>query len=134
MAESGYESKTEIQWQKGVKDGVIIKETKEMIGTTFKEEMEENGKSLEMNGVISDYKKNKLIAFHLESKIHNVDVIYSIDGDENKSILKAESTIKWKFPMNIICLLIGNKIKKGILKQTECEFKELKKICEMNER
>lgn len=110
-------------WQKGIKDETIIKETKEKIGTTYKEVIEENGKSLEMTGVITDYKQNKLIAFHIESKIHNVDVIYSIVGDGNKSILTVESKIIWKFPMNIICLLIGKKIRKGILKQTEFELK-----------
>lgn len=120
-------------WQKGIKDETIIKETKEKIGTTYKEVIEENGKSLEMTGVITDYKQNKLIAFHIESKIHNVDVIYSIVGDGNKSILTVESKIIWKFPMNIICLLIGKKIRKGILKQTEFELKELKKLSETKE-
>lgn len=86
-----------------------------------------------MTGVITDYKQNKLIAFHIESKIHNVDVIYSIVGDGNKSILTVESKIIWKFPMNIICLLIGKKIRKGILKQTEFELKELKKLSETKE-
>jgi hypothetical protein len=68
---------------KGIKDETIIKETKERIGTTFKEVLEENGKSLEMTGVITDYQQDKLMAFHLESKVHNVDFIYSILRDEN---------------------------------------------------
>ena len=128
------EPKKAMLWQKDVKDGTIIKETKEIVGTTFKEVMEENGKSLEMRGVITDYRQNELIAFHLESKIHNVDVVYSIVGDQNKSTLTVESTIYWKFPMNIICLFIGKKIRKGILKQTGFELKELKKLCESEGR
>lgn len=65
-------------WQKGVKSGEIIKETSSKIGTTFKEELEENGKSLVMHGEITDYIPNKLISFLLESKIHKVYVDYSI--------------------------------------------------------
>ena len=42
-----------MRWQKGVKGGEIIKETPEKIGTTFKEEMEENGKKLVMYGEIN---------------------------------------------------------------------------------
>ena len=117
-------------WQKGVKSGEIIKETPEKIGTTFKEEMEENGKSLVMYGEITNYIQNKLISFHLESKIHRVDVSYSLAGDDNKSIVIAESTIIWKFPMNIISLIIGYKIKEKILRQTKSEFAELKRLCE----
>jgi hypothetical protein len=37
-----------ILWQKNVKNGEIIKETAERIGTTFKEVMEEDGKCLVM--------------------------------------------------------------------------------------
>ena len=42
-------------WQKGVKEGKILVETPEKIGTTFKEVMEEDGNSLEMFGVITGY-------------------------------------------------------------------------------
>ncbi len=117
-------------WQKGVKGGEIIKETPERIGTTFKEEMEENGKSLVMYGKITNYIQNELLSFHLESKIHRVNVIYSVVTNINKSTVKVESTIRWKFPMNIICLFIGFKIKHNILLQTKSEFAELKRLCE----
>lgn len=117
-------------WQKGVKKGEIIKETPEKIGTTFIEEMGENGNSIEMFGVITGYVQNKLIAFHLDSKIHKLDVSYSIDGNDYKSTVTVESTIYWKFPMNLLSIIIGRKIKEGILKQTELEFGELKRLCE----
>jgi uncharacterized protein YndB with AHSA1/START domain len=119
-----------MRWQKGVKSGEIIKETSEKIGTTFKEELEEQGKSLTMFGEITDYVPNKLISFHLESKIHNVYVNYSVVGDTNRSTVKVESKIKWKFPMNVISLFIGHKMKANILRQTLSELTELKKLCE----
>ncbi|MGB6894596.1 MAG: SRPBCC family protein [Dehalococcoidia bacterium] len=117
-------------WQKGVKGGEIIKETPEKIGTTFREEMEENGNSIVMYGEITNYIQDKLISFHLESKIHRLDVSYSIMWNDNKSTFTAESTIHWKFPMNVISLILGRKIKEGILHQTESEFAELKRLCE----
>lgn len=117
-------------WQKGVKGGELIKETSQRIGTTFKEEMEENGKSLVMYGEITDFIPDKSISFHLESKIHKVDVNYSVNRDNDKSIVSMESIIKWRFPMNVISLLIGKKIKDKILNQTKAEFAELKRLCE----
>ena len=119
-----------MRWQKDVKSWKIIKEASEKIGTTFKEEMEENGKSLVIYGEITNYIPNKSISFHLESKIHKVIVHYSVVGDINKSLVTLDSIIKWKFPMNIISLFIGQKIKKNILKQTKSELGELKILCE----
>jgi hypothetical protein len=117
-------------WQKGVKKGEIIIETPEKIGTTFIEEMEDSGNSLVMRGVITGYVSNQMITFQLESKIHKLDVCYSITGEGGKSLITAESNIHWKFPMNIMSIILERKIKEGILKQTESEFAELKRLCE----
>ena len=120
-------------WQKGVKGGQIIKETPEKVGTVFKEEMEENGKSLVMHGEITGFIQDQLISFHLDSRIHRVDVTYSIVSKENGSSFTGESTIYWKFPMNLVSLIIGRRIRESILRQTKAEFAELKRLCEMNQ-
>src|SRR5512135_83644 len=119
-----------MKWQAGVKQAEIITDTPERIGTTFREEMEEGGNRLEMRGVISGYVKNKMIAFQLDSRIHRLEVEYSITGAAGRSVVTVESDIHWKFPMNIMSLVMGRKIKAGILKQTEAEFAELKRLCE----
>jgi len=119
-----------ILWQKNVKNGEIIKETAERIGTTFKEVMEEDGKCLVMYGEIIDFLPNQLISFLIESKIHNVYLVYSVIGENNKSTVTVNSKIKWKFPMNLICLVIGQKIKSKIFKQIKSELTELKMLCE----
>ncbi len=119
-----------MRWQKNVRGGKIITETKDKIGTTFKEELAENGKSLVMYGEITNYVQDKLISFHLESKIHKFDVDYLIVGDRKKSTFTIQATIHWKFPMNIVSLIIGQKIRAGVLQQTKSELAELKKLCE----
>jgi hypothetical protein len=119
-----------MMWMKSVRKGEIIEETPEKTGTTFREEMEEGGKILEMSGVITGYIENKLIAFHLESKIHEVDVSYTIEPLGDRSRLLVMSTIEWKFPMNMISLIIGRKIRSNITNQLESEFADLRKLCE----
>lgn len=119
-----------MRWQKGVKSGEILKETSEKIGTRFKEVLEENGKSLEMLGEITDYIPDKLISFHLESKIHRVDVHYAVAGELNKSKVTIDLVLQWKFPMNIIGLILGHKLKGNILKQSKSELEQLKILCE----
>ena len=119
-----------MKWQKNVKGGEIIVNKPEVIGTTFKEIIEEDGKSLEMYGTITKYIKNKIIGFHLESKIHAFDVSYSVDEMNKATKFRVEALIHWKFPMNIMSLFIGKKMKEGIIKQFNSEFLELKRICE----
>ena len=44
-----------MKWQKNVKGGEIVINKPEIIGTTFNEVIEEDGKSLEMYGIITKY-------------------------------------------------------------------------------
>lgn len=83
-----------------------------------------------MSGEITSYVPNSSISFLLVSKIHKVEVNYSVSGDNNGSTVTMESKITWRFPMNIIRLFIGNKIKDKIRNQTNVEFSELKNLCE----
>jgi uncharacterized membrane protein len=119
-----------MQWQKNVKSGEIIAKNPEVIGTTFKEEIEEDGKKLEMEGIITKFKQNEEIGFHLESKIHRVDVNYSIEEYDEKSRVTCGAKIKWKFPLNILSILLGRRMNKGISEQLASEFIELKNMCE----
>lgn len=119
-----------MQWQKNVKGGEIIVNKPEVIGTTFKEEIEEDGNSLEMYGVITKFIRNQIIEFHLESKIHKVDVSYSVEEIDKTIKVMVDARINWKFPMNLLSIFIGNKMRKGITEQMESEILELKRICE----
>lgn len=119
-----------MQWQKNVKGGEIIDNKPDVIGTTFKEEVEENGNSLEMHGVITKFVRNQIIEFRLESKIHKVEVSYSVEGIDKTTRITVDARIDWKFPMNLLSMFIGNKMRKGIAEQMESEILELKKICE----
>ena len=119
-----------MQWQKNVKGGEVIINRPEVIGTTFKEEIEEGGNSLEMYGVITKFIRNQIIEFHLESKIHELDVSYSVEELNKTTKIIVDARINWKFPMNLLSIFIGNKMKKGIAEQMESEILELKRICE----
>jgi len=119
-----------MMWQKNVKGAEIIHKTPEMIGTTFTETLDENGNILEMQGMITQYTHNKIIGFHLNSKIHELDVSYSVEKINDATRLTIEAIINWKFPMNIVSLFIKRKLEAGLVTQIESEVLELKKICE----
>lgn len=119
-----------MQWQKNVKGGEILISKPEVVGTTFKEVVEEGGGSLEMEGVITKFVRDQMIEFHLESKMHEVDVSYSLEGLNNHTKIMVDAKIHWKFPISLLSLFTGNKMKKGIAEQLESEILELKRICE----
>lgn len=121
-----------MKWQKNVKDGEVIINKPEIIGTTFKEVIEEDGNVLEMEGTITKYIKNKLMGFHIKSKIHEFDVSYALEEINKTTKLSIEVVIKWKFPVNIISLFIGRKMKERLIQQVDSEVLDLKRLCEDN--
>lgn len=119
-----------MQWQKNVKAAEILINTPEVVGTTFKEEIEEDGNRLEMRGVITKFVEDQVVAFHLESKIHQVDVSYSLVGGHDVTRVTVDARIHWKFPLNVLSVFIGRKMKIGIAEQLKTEVFELKRLCE----
>ena len=66
-------------WQTNVSKTEIIKQTPDMIGTTFRETIEENGSGTEMEGVVTDYRENQVLAMHLCGKYNVVNVKWHIE-------------------------------------------------------
>jgi len=124
------ESEKAMRWQKNVKGGEVLVSKPGMVGTTFKEVVEENGRSLEMQGTITEYTENRVIGFHLESRIHSVDVSYSLEEIDRQTKISIVANIRWKFPMNIVSLFLGNKMQRNLAGQLESEVLDLKRICE----
>ena len=118
-----------MQWQQEVKGGEILEERPGMVGTTFTEVIEEDGRTLEMRGTITQFVKDRLIAFHIASRIHEFDVEYRVNGAGQGTLFSVAADIHWKFPMNIISLFMRKKMEDGLKKQFAAEVGELKKLC-----
>lgn len=106
-----------MQWQANVKAAEILIHKPGVVGTTFKEEIEEAGNRLEMRGVITKFVKDQVVAFHLQSKNHEVEVSYSLEEVNETTRVTVDARIKWKFPLNLLSLFIGRKMKTGISEQ-----------------
>lgn len=119
-----------VKWMTSVAKTEILHETSERVGTTFRETVEEKGKGVELQGVITDYKPNKSISFHLNSRVNVVDVEYYVEAVQNGTRLTQNANVRWKFPINMISIFGGEKIKQGISAQSQKEFEKLKELCE----
>ena len=117
-------------WMTSVAKTEITLQTPEMVGTTFREIIEENGKGLEMQGIVTGFEPGKSISFHLNSRIHTVDVEHRVEKSSGGTRLTQNAIVRWKFPMNLISLILGAKIRRGITDQAYEELKKLKELCE----
>jgi hypothetical protein len=118
-----------MQWQSDVKSGEILAEVPGTVGTTFREVVERGGRSLEMRGIVTRYDLDTAIGFHIESRIHEFDVVYSLQPVDGATRFTIELTIDWKFPMSLITALVGKRIAERIRKDLASEVAELKRLC-----
>ena len=117
-------------WQTNVSKTEIIKETPNMIGTTFRETVEENGSGVEMQGVVTDYRENRSLAMHLSGKYNTVDVAWRIEEMEGYTSVTLNSDIRFKSFVKILNILMRHFFRKKITEQLRGEFARLKELCE----
>ena len=101
-----------------------------MIGTTFREILEENGRGLEMHGVVTDYKVNQVLAMHLSGKFNVLDVEWRLDEIRESTCLILNYNIRFKSFMKVLSILMRPIFKKKIIGQLQGELARLKELCE----
>jgi len=121
-----------MEWQSSVSGGEIIDEKPGMIGTTFSETVEEDGQGTEMQGIITDWKENELIAMHLSGKYNSVDVEWRLEELEGFTRLTGNFDIRVKSFLRLLSLILWPAFKKKTMIQLREEFARLKELCEQN--
>lgn len=119
-----------MEWQSNVSQITVLHQTPDMIGTTFSEVIEEDGKSVKMSGVVTDYRKNELLAMHLDGKYNSVDVKYRLEDLIGRTHLIVSSNIKFKSFLRIATIVLWPVFKRKLLKQLNQEYSKLKALCE----
>lgn len=119
-------------WQTSVSKTEIIQETPDMTGTTFRETIEENGRGVEMHGVITDYQENRSLAMHLSGKYNTVDVEWRLEAIEDDTRLTVNSDIRFKSVINVLSILMRPVFKRNATAQLKGELATLKEICEQD--
>ena len=117
-------------WMTSVAGGEIIDRKPGMVGTTFRERVEDDGGGIDMEGSITAFEPNRRIAFRLESRVNRVDVDYRVESIGRFVRLTADSNVRWSFPVNVVSLFAGRAIKRKIVAQADQEFARLKELCE----
>lgn len=119
-----------VKWMTSVTKTEIIEKTPDMVGTRFRETVEENGAGTYMSGVITEFETNKRLAFHLEGEFNTVDVVYVLREKGGGTELSQDAYIRFKGFTRVLNVLLGSVFKKKILSQAKAEFARLKELCQ----
>jgi uncharacterized protein YndB with AHSA1/START domain len=119
-----------MKWMSSVSRSEIVEETPEKVGTRFREYVEENGRGLEMHGMITSWEENSRLGFHLESDVTVTDVEFTLDEERGVTRLTQSADMQFKGPLKIMSVLFGAAIVKRIKRQAHEEFLGLKRLCE----
>jgi len=117
-------------WQASVSKTEILHETPNMIGTTFREIVEESGRGVEMRCVVTDYREDQVLAMHLGGKHNNVDMEYRLEEIEGRTRLTVSSNIRFRSFLRILSIILRPAFKKKLLGQLNREYARLKELCE----
>jgi carbon monoxide dehydrogenase subunit G len=118
------------KWMKSVTKSEFIKETPNRIGTTFREYVEENGRGIEMRGVVTEYVSNQRFAVHLESDINSVEVSFVLEEKGSITQLTQYVDLRFKGMLKLMSIFLWAPLKKKIIRQAKNEFSRLKDLCE----
>ena len=108
----------------------ILHKTPDWIGTTFRETVEENGRSTEMEGIVTKYIENQSLAMHMNGQYNTVDVEWYLEKFGEHSCLKVEADIQFKSFLRLMSIIFWPVFRRNALRQLQEEFTRLKELCE----
>jgi hypothetical protein len=120
-------------WQTNVSKTEILETTADWIGTTFRETIEENGGSTELEGIVTGYRENQLLAIHATGKYNVVDIEWQLSEIEEKAHLILNTNIRFKSLLRVLSIILWPSFKKNIQSQLDTEYAKLKELCEQGE-
>jgi uncharacterized protein YndB with AHSA1/START domain len=118
-------------WQTSVTSAEIEHATPDLVGTTGRETVSDGTGSLEMQTTVTRVDPDRLIRFHVESRVNAVDVEYRLESDGQSVRLTQNAEIRWKFPLSVLMLFMGARTQRGITDQMRTELGNLKRLCEV---
>ena len=118
------------EWMTSVSETEMLSGTPNMVGATFREVIKDQNGQTEMQGVVTGYQENEMIAFHLSGQYNTVDVEFRLEriGERTRVIQNAQ--VRFRSFMKILSIFLGPAFKKEITAQSRKEFARLKALCE----
>ena len=110
-----------------------ITRTPELIGSTFREYIQEEGQGTWLTGEILDYVPNQRMAVHLEGDFNVVDVVFCLEEVDGITRVTQTADMRFKGLLRLTSLIFGRAIKRNIIRQSSGEFQTLKALCQADD-
>ena len=117
-------------WMTSVTHTEYIHRTPDMIGSTFRETVEEDGRGTELQGVITAFTPNEKMAVSLEGDYNTADVTFTLEEEDGFTRLTQTADVRFKGITRVLSVFFGRSFRKNITRQAESEFAALKTLCE----
>ncbi|MBN1453587.1 MAG: SRPBCC family protein [Anaerolineales bacterium] len=120
------------QWMTSVSETEMLSGTPNTVGATFREVIKDQNGQTEMQGMVTGYRENEMIAFHLSGQYNTVDVEFRLEMIGERTHVIQNADVRFRSFMKLISILFGSKFRKEITAQSQQEFARLKALCERN--
>ena len=120
-----------LQWVPNIVENEDLEVTEDKVGSTFRQVYDENGKRMEMQGVVTAYTPNRQVACDICGDIFDLSVDYQLEDLGEKTRVTQTASVRFKgFIMKTIGPLLMLFAKKSSTKQLEDSFAKLKELAE----
>ena len=119
-----------MKWVPNVVENEDLEVTENRIGSTFRQVYLENGRRMEMQGVVTAYEPNRRLMCELTGDAFDLSVDYRLEDLAGRTRLTQDSEVRFKGILRIVGPLMMLFAKKSGMKQLEDSFAELKRLSE----
>jgi uncharacterized protein YndB with AHSA1/START domain len=120
-------------WMTSVTHTEYVERTPDLVGSTFREYVEEEGRGTWLEGQIVEYEPDRRMTFQLEGDYNAVEVVFTLDELNGVTRVTQTADVRFKGLMRLTSLFLGRTIKENITRQSQSEFDALKALCEAGE-
>jgi uncharacterized protein YndB with AHSA1/START domain len=117
-------------WMTSVGRTEYIQRTPDLVGSTFREYVQEGGRGTWLTGRIVNYVPNQHFAVHLEGDYNIVDVDFSLEAVGEGTRLTQSAEMRFKGLLRLTGLILGRNIREHIIRHSSAELASLKALCE----
>ncbi len=119
-----------MQWVPNIVENENLEVTEEKVGSTFRQVYVENGRRMEMFGLITEYEPNRQWNLEIDGSGFKLFLEYRLEDLGGRTRLTQDTDIQFKGLFKIIGLIMAPLLRKSSRKQHEDSFQKLKNLAE----
>jgi uncharacterized protein YndB with AHSA1/START domain len=126
-----YESEHLKQWLPNLVENEVLAPEERGVGSKFRQVYLENGRRMEMTGVVVGFERNRYLACEIRGKMFDLNVEYRLENLGGRTRLTQSSQVLFNnLAMKVMSALLAPVIKKASRKQLDSGFAKLKDLAE----